>query len=159
MTKEERLRAELEKLYKYRRQAVLKNDVVWLSLNDRKIREKEDELERCRMERPMTLRAVLDSKGEDVKNRVYKALLKISLAADFVNDCAEEAKALLKELDLNDFTLRAEAKQLCELSQKIASFVVKPQQRCLTDMMVDNDDFISSCHEAADKHPEETLGL
>ena len=158
-TKEERIADELKKLYDMRRTALLKNDFVWLSMNDAKIKEKENELEEARMRRPMKLLDILNDKGEDVKNRVYKSLIKISLAADFVNDCAEDAKSLLKELGLNDFTLRAEAQELCKLSQKIASFVITPNQHVLTDMIVDNDKFIAQCHKAADSHLKKTLKL
>lgn len=159
MTKEERLKSELEKLYGYRRQAILKNDIVWLAMTEKKISDKKREIEEYANRQPLSLFDVLNDRGEEVKNRVYKSLLKISLAADFVNDCAEEAKSILKELELNDFTLRSEAEQLCKLSQRIASFVIIPNQKVLADMMLDNDDFISSCHEAADKRLKDTLGL
>lgn len=159
MTKEERIADELRRLYDLRQTALLRNDLLWLSMNDAKIKEKEKELEEAKKSRPMKLLDILNDKGEDVKNRVYKSLLKISLAADFVNDCAEEAKSVLKELGLNDFTLRAEAQELCKLSQKIASFVIVPNQRVLTDMIVDNDKYIAQCHKAADAHLKKTLKL
>lgn len=159
MTREERIEAELEKLYEYRRQATLKNDFVWILRNDAKIKEKEAELAECKKYRPVRLSEILRDKGEETKDKVYKALLKISLAADFVNDCAEEAKSVMKEIGLEDFTLRAEAAELCKLSQKIASFVIIPKQDLLTDMICDNSEFIETCHEAADKHLSEKLKL
>lgn len=159
MTKEERIKADLEKLYRYRADAMSRGDIVWLSRNNDKIKEKEKELEDAKKYRSVRLLDILADKGDDVKNRVYKALIKISLAADFVNDCTEEAKSLLKELDLNDFTLRAEAKELCKLSQKIASFVIFPGQCLLSDMMLEDSEFIDSCHAAADEHLKKTLKL
>ena len=124
-----------------------------------KINKKDKEIEEAKKYAPMKLLNVLNGKGENVKNRVYKALLKISLAADFVNDCAVETKEVMKELGLNDFTLRADAEELCKLSQKIASFVIIPKQQVLTDMMVENEKFISRCHQAADTHLKRTLNL
>lgn len=159
MTKEDRLTDELKKLYDLRRAAMLKNDFMWLSRNDAKIKAKEQELNQIRNRRPLHLLDVLNEQGEDVKNRVYKALIKISLAADFVNDCAEEAKSLLKELNVSDFTLRSETQELCKISQKIASFVITPNQSVLTKMIVDNDKFITQCHKAADSHLKKTLKL
>lgn len=159
MTKEERLSAELQKLYDLRRFAIMKNDLMWLARNDAKIREKEQELKRAKKNRAVSLLELLEEQGEDTKNRVYKALMKISLAADFVNDCAEETKSLLKEFDIRDFTLRAETQELCKISQKIASFVITPNQSILTDMIVDNDKFITQCHKAADSHLKKTLKL
>lgn len=159
MTKEERINGELEKLYNYRREAMARNDFAWLLKNDAKIKEKEKELEECKKYRPMKLKEVLDGKSEATKNEVYRSLLKISLAADFVNDCAEEVKTLMKNLGFNDFTLRTETAELCKLSQKIASFVIIPNQRVLTDMLVDDDRFIGLCHAAADEHLKNTLDL
>lgn len=159
MLNEAKIKRELEKLYEYRRQALKNNDLMWMVRNNAKIQEKEAELEQCKMYHPMKLSEILNTMGDDVKNRVYKSLLKISLAADFVNDCAEETKSVLAELGLNDFTLRAEALELCKLSQKIASFVIIPNQNKLTDMIVDNEKFISRCHQAADSHLKKTLNL
>lgn len=159
MTRVERLEKELENLYEYRRVAMLRNDMFWLSMNQRKIEEKEKALEEARLYHPQRLSDVLADKGEDVKNKVYKALLKISLAADYANDCGEEAKSVMRDLGLKDFTLRADVDELCRLTQKIASFVIIPNQNVLTDMMCDNSDFIDACHEAADKHLNEKLKL
>lgn len=159
MTKVERLEKELEKLHEYRRAAMRNNDLFWLLLNRDKIAEKERELEEARKYQPVRLSQVLAEKGPDVKNAVYKALLKISLAADFANDCAEEAKSILAKLDLDDFSLRADVESLCAMSQKIASFVIIPNQKILEDMIVDNSEFVDSCHAAADKHLKETLNL
>lgn len=124
-----------------------------------KIAAKDKEIEEAKKYAPMRLLDILNGKGADVKARVYKALIKISLAADFVNDCAEEAKWVLKDLDINDFTLKSEAAELCRLSQKIASFVIFPGQRVLTDMMVNNDTYIEQCHRHADAHLKRTLKL
>lgn len=159
MIKEDKIKRELEKLYEYRRQALKRNDLMWMVRNNAKIKEKEAELEECKKYHPMRLKDILDDKGEDAKNKVYKALLKISLAADYVNDCVVEAKEVMKELGLNDFTLRADAEELCKLSQKIASFVIIPKQQVLTDMMVENEKFISRCHQAANTHLKRTLNL
>ena len=159
MTKVERLEKELEKLHEYRRVAIKRNDLFWLSLNVKKIAEKEAELEQAKLYQPVRLSQILDDKGKEVKDAVYKALLKISLAADFANDCAEDAKELLAKLGLNDFSLRADVDSLREMSQKIASFVIIPNQKILEDMIVDNSEFVDSCHEAADKHLKEKLSL
>ena len=159
MTRLERLQAERDKMIKWRYEAMKNNDLMNLYRIQDKISKKEKEIEEAKKYAPMRLLDILNGKGEDVKNRVYKALLKISLAADYVNDCVVEAKEVMKELGLNDFTLRADAEELCKLSQKIASFVIIPKQQVLTDMMVENEKFISRCHQAADTHLKRTLNL
>lgn len=159
MTKLERLEAERDKMIMWRNEAMKTNDLLNLYRIQDKIAKKEKEIEEARKYAPVRLLDVLNDKGQDVKDRVYKALIKISLAADFVNDCAEEAKTVLKEIGLKDFTLRAEAEELCKLSQKIASFVIFPGQKILTDMMVNNDTYIEQCHRHADAHLKRTLKL
>lgn len=159
MTRLERLQAERDRLIKWRNEAMKNNDFVNMSRANDKIAAKEKEIGAAKKYAPMRLLDILNDKGEDAKNRIYKALIKISLAADFVNDCAEDAKSALKELGINDFTLRADAAELCELSQKIASFVIFPGQRVLTDMMVNNDTYIEQCHRHADAHLKRTLKL
>lgn len=158
MTRLERLQAERDRLIMWRSEAMKNNDLINMARADKKIAAKEKEIEEAKKYAPMGLKDILDNKGEDVKNRVYKALIKISLAADFVNDCAFEAKTLLKELDVNDFTLRAEVEEMCKQSQKIASFVIIGQ-KLLTDMIVDNDTYIEQCHRHADAHLKRTLKL
>lgn len=159
MTKLERLQAERDKLIMWRNEAMKNNNLMNMYKIQEKIDKKDKEIEEAKMYAPMKLLDILNDKGEDVKNKVYKALLKISLAADYVNDCVVEAKEVMKELGLNDFTLRADAEELCKLSQKIASFVIIPKQQVLTDMMVENEKFISRCHQAADTHLKRTLNL
>lgn len=159
MTKLERLQAERDKLIMWRNEAMKNNNLMNMYKIQEKINKKDEEIEEAKKYAPRKLLDILNGKGENVKNRVYKALLKISLAADFVNDCAVATKEVMKELGLNDFTLRADAEELCKLSQKIASFVIIPKQQVLTDMMVENEKFISRCHQAANTHLKRTLNL
>ena len=159
MTKLERLQAERDKLIMWRNEAMKNNNLMNMYKIQEKINKKDEEIEEAKKYAPMKLLDILNDKGDDVKNKVDKALVKISLAAEFVNDCAVETKEVMKELGLNDFTLRADAEELCKLSQKIASFVIIPKQQVLTDMMVENEKFISRCHQAADTHLKRTLNL
>ena len=43
MIKEDKIKRELEKLYEYRRQALKRNDLMWMVRNNAKIKEKEAE--------------------------------------------------------------------------------------------------------------------
>lgn len=159
MTKLERLKQQLEKAREDKALAIRRNDFNWMSLAANKMARIEREIAEAEKYEPTKLKNILDSQDEDVKNRVYAALIKISLAADFVNECAEQANDVLRGLDIKEYSLRPDVKRLCELSQKIASFVIVPNQSALTDMLVDDDEFISTCDEAAEKHLKETLGL
>ena len=99
MTKLERLQAERDKLIMWRNEAMKNNNLMNMYKIQEKIDKKDKEIEEAKKYAPMKLLDILDDKGEDVKNKVYKALLKISLAADYVNDCVVEAKEVMKELD------------------------------------------------------------
>lgn len=159
MTRLERIKSELDKLIAYRSEAMKQNNLFLLQSIQEKIKNKEKELQQAKDYAPMRLLDFLNDKGEDVKNKVYKVLIKISLASDYVAKCAYDAKDLLKEIGVNDYSLKSDIEALRKVSDKIAAFVCVPDQQCLTDMLVDNDEFIETCDEASDKHLKERLGL
>lgn len=159
MTRLERKEQELAKLYEYRQLAMAQNNFYGLQKSQEKIDALNKEIEDARRYNAMRLSDVMKDKSEEVKNDIYKHLLKISLAADFVNECCEQTKEAMRSVGLNDFTLRSEVDELCKLTQKIASFVIIPNQNVLTDMITDNSEFIDACDVAADKHLKEKLNL
>lgn len=159
MTRIERLESELDRQYALRGTAARQNNLYWMEKAQNKIRELEQELMEARKYAPRRLSEFLADKDESVKNRVYKALLKVSLAADFLNECAEDAKEAVGELGLKEHTLTGDVAAVCKLSQKLASFVIAPNSRPLTEMMTDNSAFIEECSDAADKHLADRLKL
>ena len=158
MTRIERLEKELARLKEYKKMSVQRNDLFGLVKISAKIEALENEIKEAKMREPVKLADVL-SKDDMVRDDIYRKLLKCSLAADFINDCSEEVKSAIKKHGLSDFSFREDIDKICELSQKIASLVIIPNQTCLTDMMVDNDEFIEACHAAANKHLNDTLKL
>lgn len=159
MTRLERKEAELNKLYEYRAAALRNNDIMWLQRNQAKIEALEKEVIECRKYAPQRLSDVLKDKPQSLKNDIYKALLRISVLADVVNEACCQCRDLLKTLDLNDFTLRAEVAEMDKLSQKIASFVLVPKQQILEDFIVDNDAVVKGCIILADRYLNEKLKL
>jgi hypothetical protein len=159
MTKLERLTTQLEKLRVLRSQSLQRNDFVNMYKCSEKIKEVEAEIKAAKEYEPRLLSTALEKQGNDVKNRIYKAMLKCSLAADFLNDCSFEARSEIKAVGLNDFHFRVDLDNLVALSQKIASMVMLPNQNALADMMTDDDEFINACHEAANKRLKETINL
>lgn len=158
MTRLERLEKDLAKLNECKKAALAKKDFFWLTKNGKKIKRLEEEIAAAKMREPIKLSEAL-SKDDMVRDDIYRKLLKCSLAADFINDCSEEVKSALKKHGFTDFHFREDIDRICELSQKIASLVIIPKQTCLTDMIVNNDEFIETCHAAANKHLSETLML
>jgi hypothetical protein len=159
MTKVERLEKKIDDLQAMRDKAMLSNDIVNYSRCIRRIEEVKKELEEARLYEPHRLSEELDGKGEEVKNAIYKCLIKCSLAADFVNDCAFDTKCELKKINLTDYNFRSELEELCRLSQKIASMVILDTETALSAMMTGNKEFIEACHKAADDYLQKTIKL
>lgn len=159
MTRIERLEARLDELYHHRSAAVKQNNFMWMQQVQDKIDELQKELIEAKKYAPMKLSQWLKDKDDSVRDRVFKVLLKISLAADFLNDCAEECKAVFKDLDLNEHSISGDVNSMCQLSQRVASFVVQPDMEAIANMMLDNADFIQTCSDAADAHLAKTLNL
>lgn len=105
------------------------------------------------------LSKALADKDEAVKDGLYKALLRISLLADVVNEAAETCRELLNKYGLADFEFRKHVVDMCALSQKIASIPLLSKSRILEDFLVDDDEFVKGCMELADKHLNERLNL
>lgn len=164
MTRLERKQAELEKLYQYRQAALKNNDFMWLSMNQAKIDALEKEIiairdenrikiEESRRMAVTSLKELLENKGEEVKNRFYVGMIRISMLADAVNEAAEEVRSMMKkELDVVDFSLRNEVNHLAEMSRKIASFVCATGSPILEDCIVNDDKFVDCCMRLATKH-------
>jgi len=159
MTRLERLQAERDRLIMWRNTAMRNNDLLNMNRAQEKINAVGKDIEQAKQYMPMRLLDILNGKGEKAKNKVYKALIKVSLASDFVAACAYEAKEVLKEVGVNDWTFRADLEEIRKLSDKIAGFVCFDKNSPLTDMMIDDDKFIASCNRAANKRLKETLKL
>lgn len=164
MTRLERKEKELNDFYKLRAAALKTNNLLWLSQNKHKIDALEKEVIAMRSEAKRTmeehkqkasvyLKDLLEEKGEDVKNRFYVGMLRISMLSDAVNEACEEVKSLMKnELNVVDFSLRKEVSELASLSQKIASFVCRTGSPILEDCIVNDDKFVDACMKLATKH-------
>lgn len=153
MTRLERKEAELEKLYEYRTAARKQNNLYWLQKNQPKIEALEREIIEMRRHRTESLHDAFADKDEDVKNRFYVALIRISMLSDAVYEACEEARDLMKkELNAVDFSLRSEVDELATLSRRMASFVCGTGSRLLEDCIVDDGKFVDCCMKLATKH-------
>lgn len=153
MTRLERKEAELEKMYEYRAAAMRNNDFVWMSINQGKIDSLEKEIIEMRKRAPLMLKDLLDGKDEDLKNRFYVGMLRISLLSDAVNEaCAEVKEMFRRDLGCSDFSLRREVDEMDRLSQRIASFPIIPNDHILEDCIVNDGKFVDACMRLATKH-------
>ena len=160
MTRLERKTAELDKLYEYRAAAMRHNDFMWMRRNQDKIDALEKEIIDIRRNEHQTVFSVLSDKDECVKNGVYKALLTISLMADATNEACENAKGLLAKYGITSFSFQSKVKELCRLSQEIASVTLaNPNNRLMQDFIINDDTFVDMCMRHANAHLKRKLGL
>lgn len=160
MTRLERKTAELDKLYEYRAAAMRKNDFLWMQRNQEKIDALEKEIIEMRRNEHQTVFSVLSDKDECVKNGVYKALLTISLMADATNEACEVAKSKLLEHGVTSFSFQEKVKELCRLSQEIASVTLaNPDNELMKDFIVNDETFVDMCMKHANAHLKRKLGL
>lgn len=126
---------------------------MWLSRNRQKIAELEAEVKELREYAPKNLYALLQGKSEQFKNQFYVAMLRISVAADVVNEACEVAKEMFKtEFGCNDFSLIKEVIDMAKLSHTIASFPIGPSQDALMDVIVDDEELVKRNMKLATKH-------
>lgn len=159
MTRLERKEAELKRLYGYKRHFMEQNDILSMHRTQEKINQIEKEVEEIKRYEPQRLGDLLADRDESVKNGIYKALLRISLLADVVNEAAEEARSILRKLGIDDFAFRQKVTELCKLSQEIACVPLIQKGSLLEDFIVDNEKFVNMCMKHADAHIKRKLKL
>lgn len=159
MTRLERKEAELNKLYEYRALAMRKNDLLWMHRNQSKIDELEKEIIEMRKNQSATVFSVLKDKDEMVKNEVYKSLLRISLMADACNEACEIAKERLSDVGITAFSFQDKVKELCRLSQEIASVAIRSKNELMIDFLTEDDEFLEKCMANADEYLKAKLKL
>lgn len=159
MTRLERKQQGLNRLYEYRRHFMAANDIISMSRIQSKIEDLEKEVENMKRYEPIKLGEFLDKKGEDVKNEIYHAFLRISVLADVVNEAATDVAELLKKHGATDFTFRDKVAALKKLSQEIATVPLLCGAGVLEDLIVDDDDVVDGCMEIADTYIKAKTGI
>lgn len=159
MTRLERKEAELKKLHDYKREAIKRNDLVWLTRNQSKIAELEKEISEMRMYEPMRLSEALAGYGPEAKNEMYKTLVRITLISDVLTEAMEDCKDVLKKYGLQDFTFRYDVAEIGKLSKKIAEIALVSGNDILEDFLCDNAEVIDGCYEVTDAYIGKKLKL
>lgn len=149
----------MQKLYEYRAVALRNNDIMWTMRNNSRIDALEKEIIGMRSYQSQRLGEVIKDRPDRVKNELYKVLLRISLLADVVNEACVRCKEKMEELGIEDFSLKKEVREMDGLSQRIASFVLKPGQKILEDFIVDNEKVVDGCIILCDRYLNEKLKL
>lgn len=159
MTRLERKQAELKKLNEYKQAAILRNDLMWLTRNQKKIQELENEIAEIKRYEPMLLSEVLTEYGVEAKNEMYKALIRITLVADVLTEAMEDCKDVLKKYGLQDFTFRNDVAEIEKLSKKIAEIALTNGNSVMEDFLCSNAEVIDACYSIADAYIDKKLKL
>lgn len=154
----ERLKEQIRKVRAMRQDFLNQNCFMSLHKCDAKIAELEAKLHDAEMYEPVQLREILSS-DELSKNNIYGKLLKINLAADFLNDVTMDCRQALKKLGVGNMHFQKDLDEIFKLSARVADLISKTSEEDLTDFIVNDDEFIEACHAAANKHLDSTFKL
>lgn len=106
----------------------------------------------------VTLKELLP-KDEIVRNNVHKALVEISLAADYLLQTAEDFRELLAKLGIQSSDIDEEVKQVVKMANKTASRMVGTPAKQLESVLLDNQELLQSLHQVTLDYINKTLEL
>lgn len=158
MTKKERYEAQLRALQTEQRQLLMSRNFTKASKLNNKIEELKMRIKDCDAYEAGRLCDMLP-KDEIHRLDLINMMLKINLAADFLNDCTIDYADTLKSVGLNDVTLTNMVKPIREQAQKLANMPVQARYGELVDLMVENDKLIDDMHALTDKYLKDNLNI
>lgn len=145
MTRKERLQAELEMLERQQNDLVRKGKLIQSMRLNESIEKKKKEIADCEYYEYKPLAEII---GRDVltKNKVYSRLLEISLAADYLADCAVECKYILNKLGIGHLKIIEDIDIIRRHAHKLSALPCKEEYNELYDLMMDNDGLVKDIH-------------
>lgn len=151
MTKIERYESQLKELQDKQRQFLLKRDLTSASKLNSKIEDVKQKIADCNAYEVGKLSDMLDKK-EMERLKVFEKMIKISLAADFLLDCAIDYSDTLKKVGLNDITMSKLVKPIWEQAQKLVNMPSQEQYGELLNFMLEDDVLIDDMHLLANRY-------
>lgn len=158
MTKKERYESQLKQLQEEQRGYLLKRDFTKASKLNRKIDDLKRKVAECDAWEVGRLCDML-SRAEIEELELYRKMIKISLAADFLNDCTIDYAETLKRAGLNDVTLSQMVQPIREQAQKLANLPAQKEYGELLDFMIEDDTLINGMHILTDRYFNENLNI
>ena len=145
MTKKERLQADLAKLEVKLTDLIKKGKLIQSCQIRKQIEEKQQAIKDCEYYEYVPLNQVVSS-DELTKHKVYTKLLEIAIAADYLVDCAIEAKDTLSKLGVGHLKLLDDVEIIRKHANKLSAMPCDTSYSELYDLMMDNDGLIDSLH-------------
>lgn len=158
MTKKERYEEQLKQLQSKQKSLLIKREYIKaFSLNE-KIEGVKRKIAECDAWEVGRLCDML-SRAEIEELELYRKIIKISLAADFLNDCSIDYAETLKRAGLNDVTLSKMVQPIREQAQKLANLPAQKEYGELLDFMIEDDTLINGMHILTDRYFNENLNI
>lgn len=145
MTRKERIKQDLEKLESTQRALIRAGKLIQANQLNRQIEEKRQAIKDCEYWEYVPLNQVV-SNDELTKHKVYTKLLEIAIAADYLVDCAIEAKDTLSKLGVGHLKLLDDVEIIRKHANKLSAMPCDTSYSELYDLMMDNDGLIDSLH-------------
>lgn len=156
MTRKERLEAEKAQLITKRNNLVRNGELIKSMRIDQQIRDIEKGIKECEYYEFKPLGEIL-SRDDLARNKVYARLLEISLAADYLTDCAIDCRQILNKLGISDLRLLDDIEEIRKHANKLSAMPCRQEYAELYDLMMDNDELVDDMHDMTRKYINQKL--
>lgn len=156
MTKKERIKQDLKKLEEKQIAFLRASKLIQANQLNKQIEEKKQALKDCEYYEYQPLNEVV-SRDDLTKNKVYSKLLEISLAADYLADCAIECKEILNNLGVGNLKLMADVDIIRKHANILSGMPCDEKYDKLYDFMMDNDKLIDDIHTLSRRYISEKM--
>lgn len=145
MTRKERIKKDLKSLEAKQMVLLRAGKLIQANQLNKQIEEKKQALQDCEYFEYQPLNEVV-SRDDLTKNKVYSKLLEISLAADYLADCAIECKEILNNLGVGNLKLMDDVDVIRKHANILSGMPCDEKYDKLYDFMMDNDQLIDDIH-------------
>lgn len=145
MTRKERLQKELDELIQKRNKFVREGKLVQSLRMKESIENKEAEIKNCEYYEFKPLAELID-RDTLTKHKVYSKLLEVSLAADYLADCAVDCMQVLNNLGIERVKICEDVERIRKIANSLSALPCREEYAQLYDLMMDNDKLVSDIH-------------
>lgn len=156
MTKKERIKQDLKKLEEKQIAFLRAGKLIQANQLNKQIEEKKQAICECEYYEYTPLNEVV-SRDDLTKNKVYARLLEISLAADYLTDCAIECKEILNKLGVGNLKLMEDVEIIRKHANVLSGMPCDEKYEKLYDFMMDNDKLIDDIHKLSRLYIKEKM--
>lgn len=158
MKRVDRLRAKLDAALARRAEFIAKGRIIEAGQMTTRINILQDDIKEAERYEPQQLGKLI-SRETLQKSGLAKKLIKTHLAADYLADCAFDARETLEKLGLAGCSIFPPLQAIQKQATAYAGVVCHPDFAGLSDFMINDEQFIDDMHGTCDKYIEGKLNL